>query len=47
MLSMTPSSIAAISVAGKAAEAAEHANGEYPPDIFAADRRLDRLNDDK
>src|SRR5258705_2388502 len=33
--------------AGNAAESAEHANGEDASDIFAPDRRLDRLNDDE
>src|SRR5690349_20483345 len=33
--------------AGEAAQAAEHADREHPADIFAADRRLDRLDDDQ
>src|SRR5260370_38262383 len=32
---------------GKAAEPAEHANGEDAADIFASDRGLDRLDDDQ
>src|ERR1700758_1476859 len=32
--------------AGKAAEPAQHADRENAADIFAADRRLDRLDDD-
>src|SRR4051812_42887495 len=32
--------------AGEAAEPAQHADGEHAADIFAADRRLDRLDDD-
>src|ERR1700758_789739 len=33
--------------AGEAAEAAQHADREDAADIFAADRRLDRLDDDQ
>src|SRR3954449_6639552 len=32
--------------AGEAAEPAQHADGEDAADIFATDRRLDRLDDD-
>src|SRR6202047_5492835 len=33
--------------AGKAGHAAEHADRKDAPDVIAADRRLDRLNDDE
>ncbi len=33
--------------AGHATESAKHADGEDAADIFAADRRLDRLDDDE
>ena len=46
-LSRMPSSIARDQRAGQAAEAAEHADREHAADIFAPDRRLDRLDDDQ
>ena len=42
-----PISIAAASMPGKARHATEHADREDPADIVAADRRLDRLDDDQ
>ena len=44
---MMPSSMAPITVPGQAAESAEHADREHAADIFAADRGLDRLDDDQ
>ena len=46
-LSTTPSRIGADHGAGQAAQAAEHADREHAPDVFASDRGLDRLDDDQ
>ncbi len=47
MLSTIPSSKRGDDGSGQAAHAAENADGEHAADIFAPDRRLDRLDDDQ